>query len=214
MLGGEIVADSVGPLLVWEVPYYPTYFFPTVEVATDRLTESGESGGSTQLGQTTRYAVKVGDREGAAYAYLDGPSDLSGSVAFVWETMDHWFEEDEEVYTHARSPYTRVDILGSNRRVRVDIDGVTVADSTNARFLLETGLPTRYYHPKTDVEMTMVHPPTSPRTVPTRARPATGPSPSTARLTRMSHGVTTPHSPSRTGSRGWCASTTRESTCS
>lgn len=33
-----------------------------------------------------------------------------------------------------------------------------MADSTNARFLLETGLPTRYYLPKTDVEMTMLLP--------------------------------------------------------
>ena len=31
MLGGEIVADTTSPLLVWEVPYYPTYYFPAVE---------------------------------------------------------------------------------------------------------------------------------------------------------------------------------------
>lgn len=37
MLGGQIVADSVGPLMAWEIPYYPTNFFPTVEAATDRL---------------------------------------------------------------------------------------------------------------------------------------------------------------------------------
>ena len=28
MLGGEVVADSERVLLVWEKPYYPTYYFP------------------------------------------------------------------------------------------------------------------------------------------------------------------------------------------
>ena len=50
--------------------------------------------------------------------------------------MDQWFEEDEEVFVHARDPYTRLDILPSSRRVRVEIDGVTVADSTDGQFPL------------------------------------------------------------------------------
>ena len=27
-LGGRVVADTTRALLVWEVPYYPTYYFP------------------------------------------------------------------------------------------------------------------------------------------------------------------------------------------
>lgn len=42
--------------------------------------------------------------------------------------------------------------------MRVEIDGVTVADSTNASFLFETGLPVRYYLPKTDVRMDLLTP--------------------------------------------------------
>jgi uncharacterized protein (DUF427 family) len=72
--------------------------------------------------------------------------------------MDHWFEENEEVFVHARDPYRRVDVLPSSRRVRVEIDGVTVADSTNSSFLFETGLPTRYYFPKVDVRMALLNP--------------------------------------------------------
>jgi uncharacterized protein (DUF427 family) len=41
--------------------------------------------------------------------------------------------------------YTRVDILPSSRHVRIEIDGVTVAESTSRRLQLETGLPVRYY---------------------------------------------------------------------
>ena len=28
LLGGEVVVDSKAPLMVWEIPYYPTYYFP------------------------------------------------------------------------------------------------------------------------------------------------------------------------------------------
>lgn len=157
MLGGEIVVDSDRPLLVWEVPYYPTYYFPPADVQMDFLADTGETRRSPSRGEATQYVVKAGGREGAAYAFLTPKiADLEGHIAFVWSTMDHWFEEDEEVYVHARDPYTRIDILPSSRRVRVEIAGVTVADTSNASFLFETGLPVRYYLPKTDVRMDLL----------------------------------------------------------
>ncbi len=159
LLGGEVVVDSTASLLVWEVPYYPTYYFPEADVRTDFLVETGETRRSPSRGEATQYTVKAGGKEGAAYAFLQPKmAELEGHIAFVWKTLDHWFEEEEEVYVHPRDPYTRIDILASSRRVRVEIDGVTVADSTNGRFLFETGLPTRYYIPKTDVRMDLLTP--------------------------------------------------------
>jgi uncharacterized protein (DUF427 family) len=70
--------------------------------------------------------------------------------------MDAWFEEDEEVFTHPRSPYTRVDILPSSRHVRIEIDGVTVAESSSPMLLFETGLPVRYYLPKPHVRLDLL----------------------------------------------------------
>ena len=32
LLAGELVADSTRPLLVWEHPYYPTYYIPAADV--------------------------------------------------------------------------------------------------------------------------------------------------------------------------------------
>jgi uncharacterized protein (DUF427 family) len=72
--------------------------------------------------------------------------------------MDVWFEEDEEVYVHPRSPYTRVDILSSSRHVEVAVGGVTVADSHQPRLLFETGLPPRFYLPQTDLRMNLLRP--------------------------------------------------------
>ena len=159
MLGGQIVASTTSPLLVWEVPYYPTYYFPESDVKTDMLVETGETKKSPSRGEATQYAVKVNGSEGVAYSFKEPKVDeLAGYYAFVWKTMDHWFEEDEEVWVHARDPYTRIDVLPSGRRVRVEVAGVTVADTTNAFFLYETGLPTRHYMPKTDVRMDLLTP--------------------------------------------------------
>ena len=40
-LGGEVVADTTTPLLVWERPYYPTYYFPIADVR-GALLEAGD----------------------------------------------------------------------------------------------------------------------------------------------------------------------------
>src|SRR5436190_1835645 len=79
-------------------------------------------------------------------------------VRLDWQAMDEWFEEDEPVYVHPRDPYTRVDILASSRRVRVELDGVVVAESGQPRILFETGLPPRYYLPLTDLRTDLLRP--------------------------------------------------------
>ena len=83
---------------------------------------------------------------------------LADYVAFDWNSADSWFEEDDEVFKHARDPYHRVDTLHSSRRVQVFIDGVQVANSTSPRLLFETGFPTRYYLPKVDVRLDLLVP--------------------------------------------------------
>jgi uncharacterized protein (DUF427 family) len=46
---------------------------------------------------------------------------------------------------HPRSPYVRVDARRSSRHVRVELEGVVLADSSAPVLVFETGLPTRYY---------------------------------------------------------------------
>jgi len=160
-LGGEVIADTTGALLVWESPYYPTYYLPVADVRMDRLIDEGEGKRSPSRGTPLTYTIEAGGSTApaAAYAYPDSPIEaIRGHIAIVWETMDHWFEEDEEVYVHARDPYTRVDVLSSSRNIRIDVDGVTVADSNRPTLLFETGLPVRYYLPKTDVRMDLLTP--------------------------------------------------------
>jgi uncharacterized protein (DUF427 family) len=159
-LGGEVVADTARAMLVWEVPYYPTYYFPVDDVRAD-LRPDGETVHSPSRGDGRAFTVRAGGREapGAALRHEDSPiAELRGLVRLDWHAMDAWFEEDEEVFTHPRDPYTRVDILASSRHVRVEVAGVTVAESSSPRLLFETGLPTRFYLPKPHVWLDLLVP--------------------------------------------------------
>jgi uncharacterized protein (DUF427 family) len=160
-LGGELVADTTRPLLVWEKPYYPTYYFPLADVRAGVLSKDDGIAHSPSRGDAKVFTVHAGgqERTGAALLYEQSPfDDLKDTIRLDWSAMDSWFEEDEEVFTHPRDPYTRVDILSSSRHVRVEVGGVTVADSTKPTLLFETYLPTRYYVPKTDVRMDLLAP--------------------------------------------------------
>jgi uncharacterized protein (DUF427 family) len=160
-LGGEVVADTTRPMLVWEKPYYPAYYFPVADVRAELLEADGGVARSPSRGDGRTFTIRAGGREapGAALRYEDSPlEELRDLIRLDWDAMDAWFEEDEEVFTHPRDPYTRVDILPSSRHVRVEVDGVTVAESTSPRLLFETGLPVRYYLPKTHVRMDLLVP--------------------------------------------------------
>jgi len=158
-LDGELIADTRSPLLVWEIPYYPAYYIPADDVVAD-LVANGETTHSPSRGNAAVLDVK-GARSvapGAAARYDDSPIEaLAGHVRFDWDAFA-WFEEDEPVFVHPRNPYARIDILGSSRHVRVEVDGVTVAESSQPRILFETGLPPRYYLPMTDVRMGLLRP--------------------------------------------------------
>jgi uncharacterized protein (DUF427 family) len=158
-LGGELVADTLRPLLVWEAPYYPTYYFPAADVRVELLHAEGALDHSPSRGDGELFTVRAGGHEAhaAAIGYEDSPLEaLRSTIKLRWDAMDEWFEEDEEVFTHARDPYTRVDILASSRHVRVGVAGVTLAESASPRLLFETGLPVRYYVPKTHVRMELM----------------------------------------------------------
>ena len=80
------------------------------------------------------------------------------------DAFDAWLEEDEPVLGHARDPFHRLDILPGSRTVRVELDGVVLAESTRAQLLFEgTLLPVRAYLPPADVRVPL-------RPSPTRTR--------------------------------------------
>lgn len=147
----------------------PVYYFPVEDVRIDLLQRTGSTRNDPHLGDATNFDLTVGERhiEAAAwrfeapYASAEGVAredapDLRDYVAFTWDKMDAWFEEEEEVYKHARDPYKRIDCLPSSRHVRVVLGGESVADTHRAVLLYETGYPARYYIPKLDVRMDLL----------------------------------------------------------
>lgn len=157
-LNGELVADTYAPLLVWEIPYYPTYYIDRKDIHAE-LIPTALTEHHSRLGTAEIMDVKTSSStaDGAARHY-PGNEQLRDAVRLDWPAMSEWLEEDEPIYTHARDPHKRVDILASSRQVRVELDGVTVAESGQPRILFETGLPPRYYLPLSAVRMDLLRP--------------------------------------------------------
>lgn len=151
--GGVAVLDTTRALYVWESPRYPQYYIPLADVNPAVLVDEGHVEHLLR-GTAKRHGLRVGEaaRPGVAHVYGDGAlAGLAGTVRFDWDALDAWFEEDEEVFVHPRDPYVRVDALRSSRTVRVELDGVLLAESSSPVMVFETGLPTRYYLDRTTV---------------------------------------------------------------
>lgn len=159
-LDGAWVLDTTDALYVWEKPYYPQFYVPRADVRADLLVDEEQV--EEVLGdRARRHGLRVGTRTRTGGARVHEGSSvpaLAGTVRFDWDALDAWYEEDEEVFTHPRNPYTRVDAVRSRRRVRVSLDGRVVAESGASVMVFETGLPTRYYLDPTTVDLAALEP--------------------------------------------------------
>jgi len=163
MFGGETIADSKRAVLFRESGLLPIYYFPREDVRTDLLMPSSYTSRDPYKGEAGHWTIKVADAvaEHAAWSYVTPLPEWPDSpryLAFYWNQMNAWYEEDDEVFVHPRDPYKRVDVMRSSRHVRVVVAGQTVAESRQARLLFETGLPTRYYIPREDVRLDLLEP--------------------------------------------------------
>ena len=160
---GETIADSTNAHLLFETRHLPVYYFPRSDVRMDLMTATEHHTFCPYKGTASYWTIAVGDKvaENAVWGYPD-PFDevaaIKDFVAFYWDRVDAWYEEDEEIFVHPRDPYKRVDVLDSSRPVQVVVGGQVVAETRRARFLFETRLPTRYYIPPEDVRMDLLVP--------------------------------------------------------
>jgi uncharacterized protein (DUF427 family) len=167
--GGEIVADSTATLMVRESDHVPVYYFPRSDVRMELLTSTEQSTYCPFKNNASYWSINVPGNvpgnltdqtlEDAVWSYeapFEEVSALKDHFAFYWNKMDRWFEEDEEIFVHPRDPYKRIDAIKSSRSVKVVLGGETVAESAQATFVFETGMPTRYYLPMDDVRMELL----------------------------------------------------------
>lgn len=163
--GGEWIADSTDMRLMYEVNHLPVYYFPVKDVRLDLLHPTDNSTHCPYKGEASYWTIEAGGQraENAVWAYQAPYAEMAALnlqdyCAFYWDRVDHWYEEDEEIFVHPRDPKKRVDAIPSSRAVRVVLGGATVAESTRSHFVFETNLPTRYYIPRDDVRMDLLTP--------------------------------------------------------
>jgi uncharacterized protein (DUF427 family) len=164
-LGGETVVDSTRVMLVWEPRrVVPIYAAPEKDVAgtvepdpDDRETPPDTPmifPGTPFTAHTTDgepVLVRAGDR--TVHGFRPADQGLSGYLLLDFAGFDAWYEEDEHRIGHPRDPYKRIDVLPSSRHVRIEKDGVVLAETDRPRLLFETGLPVRTYLPAEDVRV-------------------------------------------------------------
>jgi uncharacterized protein (DUF427 family) len=157
IVGQETVADSRGGILLHESGLQPVYYFPPADVRSELLEATDRHTHCPKKGDASYYTIRAGERvvENGAWYYPeplpDAPPQLKGMIAFYFDRVDRWLEEAEEIGVHPRDPYHRIDVIPSESRVRVSVDGQVLAETRRALALFETGLPVRWYFPREDV---------------------------------------------------------------
>ena len=134
-LGGELVVDTKTPLLVWENPNYPQYYFPIADIRAE-LVPTETTSHSPSRGDAKHFTIKT-----AHHSAVDGgvavPDVAHRGAA---RPRPHRLGRDGRVVRGGRrgvhppaQPVPRVDILDSSRHVRVIVEGVIVAESEQAQ---------------------------------------------------------------------------------
>ena len=179
LAGGRTFADSRRAVIVWEPRRVVASYAvpdedlaatatpaPAIETEVREIAVGPDSpplldprtgfAAHTTQGQPLTLTADGVELTGAGFRPAD--PDLRGHVVLDFDAFDEWLEEDEPIVGHPRDPFARIDVRRSTARVQVQVDGVTVADSTSPRLLFETGLGTRFYLPREDVRMDLLTP--------------------------------------------------------
>lgn len=93
-------------------------------------------------GEPPVYAFPAADVHGAD---AEPDADAPGHVRVPWDAVEAWYEEDERVLGHPRNPYHRVDCVRTSRRLRVEVAGILLVDTTETVGVYETALEPRLY---------------------------------------------------------------------
>lgn len=158
ILADQTIVDSEGAMLLHESNIFPVLYFPQNDVSTELLTQTEQSTHCPFKGDATYWTIAAGDTEAenAVWSYetpIESAAWLDGYIAIESNRMDHWFDEDDEIFGHIRDSYHRVDARPTSRHIQVHIGSRLVAETTNAFVVSETGGPNRHYIPPADFRM-------------------------------------------------------------
>ena len=106
------------------------------------------------------YDLTVGRRTVPHAAWVRDTPELRDLLVLSWQPglLDRWLEEDEPVAGHPRDPHKRVEAIASSRHVVVELGVCGWPTARDRCCSFETGLPTRYYLPREDVDHAVLEP--------------------------------------------------------
>jgi uncharacterized protein (DUF427 family) len=159
VVNGKTIADTKYAYLLLGNGL-PMYLFPPESVAAGTLSNASSTIDQPGLAIFSSHTISADGRSVSGGIKVQqaapGFEEISGMVGFEWDAVDHWYEEEEEIFRHPRDPYHRVDAIKSSRHVVVTVNGQVVADTKEPVLVFETGLPTRYYIKPADVRMDLL----------------------------------------------------------
>lgn len=169
-VGDDVVLDTTDAVLVWEPRrVVPEYAVPPgdlrLELTRTESTPPGDARGPflepghfpwhTTPG--TPFTATWQGRDLGEVAFAPDDPDLGGRIVLDFRAFD-WTEEAEDVMGHPHDPFHRIDMLASDRPVRITVGDTVIAETDRAVALFETNLPTRWYVPVADVRMDLLQP--------------------------------------------------------
>ncbi len=155
-VGGEVIADSRNAFMLHESGLQPTYYFPPEDVRADVLEATDRTTHCPKKGDASYYTITAGGEtvENGAWYYPEPLAEapfLKDLIAFYFDRMGRWLEEGEEIGVHPRDPYHRIDVVSTDRHIRVSAGGELLAETDDALALFESNLPPRWYIPREDI---------------------------------------------------------------
>ncbi len=99
---GTAIADSDAAMVLKETRLAPTFYFPRDDVRMDLLAQTDNHTHCPFKGNASYWSVTVGDRnaENVVWSYEEPYAeavDVKDYVAFDWDRMDAWFEDDAPI---------------------------------------------------------------------------------------------------------------------
>ncbi|KAI1817035.1 DUF427-domain-containing protein [Poronia punctata] len=157
LLHDQYVVDTVDAVYVWEHEYYPVYYLPRKDFIKDALEILDGDTFIGKNGQRVSFAKLGQGGQGHVVLVVRRSGDDDDEMVRVPVNTGTWFEEEESMEGgHPKDPFKRVDVLFSSRCIRVFWKGTTdvvLAESRGGAWhLYETGLPVRFYLPRTAVK--------------------------------------------------------------
>jgi len=107
IFAGQIIADSTDTLVLHETRLPQVYYFPRTDVRMDLLRRTEHRTHCPFKGNASYWTIEAGnqDSENAVWSYEDPLEDahtIRDYLAFSWEAMDTWYEDDAQVLEQTR----------------------------------------------------------------------------------------------------------------